>query len=134
MYPHHPTKRNWRRMGAAIPMLIAQVQSTELPGRGRRITVLQGQSGGLRWRHEAQAIIENIEAGEFYYYFLSQSRTVVVQVAREPDGSKYLKGSIDDQEPVSLLQLSAESDAALNRGRTRISPLQKSPDPWQNAR
>lgn len=107
-YNAAPT-RDWRRvMVGRIPMPIEYVQQVELPNGRRRITALHGKTAGIPWRHAASEVIRNIESGDlFYYYYLSPSQPVMVKVALEHDGSKYLKGSVDTEEPDSLLQLKA---------------------------
>jgi hypothetical protein len=99
-------RKDWcRLMQSAIPMRLERTDSAEVTGGRRRIVTLEGKATGLRWRHQAGEAIRHIEAGFFYYFFFVDSRAVMVEVAVDTDGTKYLKGSADAKEPDSLLNL-----------------------------
>lgn len=64
-------------------------------------------NNGTRWKFSQEAIIEDIETGQYKYYVSIDNRTVPVIVAKTPAGKKYLKTELDGEQPDNLLKLPA---------------------------
>ncbi|MGH6815482.1 MAG: DUF3892 domain-containing protein [Hyphomicrobiaceae bacterium] len=58
-----------------------------------------------QWKITQQAAIRFIEAGEWDFFVIIAGRRVLVEVATNRFGRKYLKTQVDKDEPTNLLNL-----------------------------
>jgi hypothetical protein len=71
----------------------------------QRIKHIGGQNGQFQWKHTHADAIYSTEKEHFHYYIKKNGRVLKVMVGMAPNGIKYLKTELDDDQPESLLAL-----------------------------
>lgn len=90
-------------MTTATPLQFDNGRIEQAAGRPCRVAALGGNQFGVKWTHQADEIIANIEAGNHYYLCRGDRQTVLVRVGVDKDGKKFLKSQFDDEEPGILV-------------------------------
>jgi len=89
----------------AILLKVKWVEKTDQIEPHRRIQHIGGDSRQLQWKHSHADAIQYIERKQFEYYIERSPRPVRLDVARTPDGKKYLTTQTEPESFQLLLDL-----------------------------